>query len=347
MATNQRTQYEWLNTIKSNGCHGCHQIGNQATRIVSKKWGHGDSSLNIWMRRMLVGQGGESMMNQINRLDPDRALSLFADWTDRIAAGELPAAKPSRPQGLERNVIVSVWDWSSPKAYLHDEIATDKRKPTVNPYGKLYGAPEYSTDMLPVLDPIRHTATEMKIPVRDPKTPSSRNDQIYNPSPYWGEERLWDSQAAVHNPMFDDRGRIWYTSRIRPADNPVFCKKGSEHPSAKLTPVNSSGRQLSLYDPTTVKFTLINTCYGTHHLVFAEDANNTLWTSGGGGAVGWLNTKMPKKRATRKSHRVGQRSSSILTATASAMSMWDPKSPSILPRISDSRRAFTASPGAR
>ena len=39
---------------------------------------------------------------------------------------------------------------------------------------------------------------------------------------------------------------------------------------------------------------MVNTCYGTHHLVFAEDANNTLWTSGGGGAgvVGWLNTKM-------------------------------------------------------
>ena len=191
-------------------------------------------------------------------------------------------------------MIVSVWDWSNPKAYLHDEIATDKRNPTVNPYGKLYGAPEYSTDLIPVLDPIRNTAVEMKMPVRDPKTPSSKEDPIYAPSMYWGEERLWDSQAAVHNPMFDEKGRVWFTSRIRPSDNPAFCKKGSEHPSAKLTPVNSSGRQLSMYDPKTGKFTLVNTCYGTHHLVFAEDANNTLWTSGGGGAgvVGWLNTKM-------------------------------------------------------
>jgi hypothetical protein len=49
-----------------------------------------------------------------------------------------------------------------------------------------------------------------------------------------------------------------------------------------------------VYDPKTKQLTLINTCFGTHHLVFAEDANNTLWTSsgGGGGAVGWLNTKM-------------------------------------------------------
>jgi hypothetical protein len=45
---------------------------------------------------------------------------------------------------------------------------------------------------------------------------------------------------------------------------------------------------------TRLRNTLINTCFGTHHLVFAEDANNTLWTSsgGGGGAVGWLNTRM-------------------------------------------------------
>jgi hypothetical protein len=206
IATSSHTQYEWLNNIKSNGCHGCHQIGNKATRVVSKEWGQSAPSVGIWMRRMLVGQGDESMMSQINRLGADRALPLFADWTDRIAAGELPATKPSRPAGIERNVIVSNRDWSSPKAYLHDEIATDKRNPTVNAHGKLYGAPEYSTDFIPVLDPVSNTATELKMPVRDPNTPSSREDRIYAPSLYWGEERLWDSQTTVHNPMFDDRG---------------------------------------------------------------------------------------------------------------------------------------------
>src|ERR1039457_4450557 len=39
---------------------------------------------------------------------------------------------------------------------------------------------------------------------------------------------------------------------------------------------------------------MIDTCYATDHLLFAEDANNTLRTSsgGGGGVIGWLNTKM-------------------------------------------------------
>ncbi|GIT66743.1 MAG: hypothetical protein Ct9H300mP25_02150 [Acidobacteriota bacterium] len=33
-----------------------------------------------------------------------------------------------------------------------------------------------------------------------------------------------------------------------------------------------SGRQASYYDPESEEFVLIDTCYGTHHLQFAEDA---------------------------------------------------------------------------
>ena len=99
-------------------------------------------------------------------------------------------------------------------------------------------------------------------------------------------ERIWKSQASVHNPMFDGKGRVWVTTRIRPAANPAFCKKGSEHPSAKLFPVERTGRHLGVFDPKTKKFTLIDTCFSTHHLVFAEDANNTLWLSSGGSASG-------------------------------------------------------------
>jgi hypothetical protein len=47
-----------------------------------------------------------------------------------------------------------------------------------------------------------------------------------------------------------------------------------------------------MWDPTSKKLTHISTCFATHHLMFAEDANNTLWTSGGGPVVGWLNTKL-------------------------------------------------------
>jgi hypothetical protein len=56
------------------------------------------------------------MVAAIGRRGP-RALTLFADWTDRVAAGETPAAPP-RPQGVERSVVITEWDWADPKAYL-------------------------------------------------------------------------------------------------------------------------------------------------------------------------------------------------------------------------------------
>src|SRR5438093_6780402 len=287
-------QGQWLDLTKTDGCYTCHQLGNKATRTIPKELGHFDSSVEAWARRIASGQAMTNMTNNIGRLDAPRMLGQFADWTDRIAAGELPGSKPERPEGLERNVVITLWDWSSPTAYLQDEISSDKRNPTVNAYGLLYGATEESTDFIPVLDPVRHVASEIKVPVRDPKTPSTKNNPMA-PSPYWGAEPIWDSQTSPHNPMFDEKGRVWFTSRVRGPANPAFCGKGSDHPSAKIFPVERSNRQLSLYDPKTGKFTLIDTCFGTHHLYFAEDANNTLWASSGGAAnevLGWLNRKV-------------------------------------------------------
>ena len=295
-----KSQGQWVAGVKSHGCMSCHQLGNKSTRTIGKELGDFKTSLDAWQRRVLSGQASEVMMRNLNDLEPKRALELFADWTDRIAAGELPASKPARPRGVERNVVITLWDWATPTAYLHDEIASDKRNPAVNANGLIYGSPEDSTDFMPILDPVRHVATEVKVPVREPNTSdrmfiSTTEALMLAPSPFWGTERIWQSQATVHNPMFDDKGRVWLTSRIRPPANPAFCKKGSEHPSAKMFPMERAGRHLSMYDPQTKNFTLIDTCFSTHHLIFAEDANNTLWLSSGGaasGIIGWLNTKM-------------------------------------------------------
>jgi len=288
------SQSEWLNVVKTNGCITCHQLGNKATRTIPKELGHFNSSADAWARRIVSGQAMTTMLSRINELGPNKANGLFGDWTDRIAAGELPAATPTRPQGVERNIVVTLWDWSNPKAYLHDEISTDKRNPTVNANGLIFGATELSTDLVPVLDPVRHRAWEIKHPVRDPNTPSARTDAL-SPSPYWGAEPIWDSQSNQHNPMYDEKARVWFTARVRPPTNPDFCKKGSEHPSAKVFPLESANRHVSMYDPSSKKFTLISTCFTTHHLVFAEDANNTLWLSSGAASsnvVGWINRKM-------------------------------------------------------
>ena len=291
ISENMKSQAQFLELVKTDSCWSCHQLGTKATREIPKALGNFDSPALAWERRIQSGQAGSAMVGGIGRMGKERALAMFGDWTNRVAAGEVPSAPP-RPQGIERNVVITEWDWTTPKAYLHDEIATDKRNPTVNANGPLYGAPELSTDFIPVLDPVRHTATQVKMPVRDPKTPVPPPPM--KPSAYWGDESIWDSQANMHNPMFDEKGRVWFTSVIRPPENPAFCKEGSSHPSAKLFPVSRSGRQLAMYDPKSKQFTLIDTCFSTHHLQFAQDANRTLWTSSGGGGdvVGWLNVKM-------------------------------------------------------
>jgi hypothetical protein len=290
ISPNLNSQAEWLRIAKSGNCTACHALGTKATREIPAELGSFASSTEAWARRLQSGQAGGSMMGGLNQLGPERALQVFADWTDRIAAGELPP-EPPRPQGVERNVVITIWDWADPKAYLHDLVSTDRRDPTVNANGKIYAVLEASADYLPVLDPATHTASQVPLTARDPNTPVSAGPAMAA-SPYWGEEAIWHSRTNAHNPMFDERGRVWVTSAVRPPENPDVCREGSNHPSARVYPVNRAGRHLAVYDPDTEEITHIGTCFSTHHLMFAEDENNTLWTSGGGPVVGWLNTRM-------------------------------------------------------
>jgi len=283
---------QYLASVKNLSCIGCHQIGQLATRTLPAEFAS-MSHHDAWVRRIQSGQAGAQMlgaaMNQLGGVPP----KYLADWTERVANGELPHAQPERPRGLERNIVATVRDWSTDKAYMHDLSGTDRRNPTVNGYGKLYGSPELSTDEFPILDPQTNTATALHAPVQDPNTPTTNSTPATQPSAYWGSEAIWDSKANAHNPMLDEEGRVWYTAVVRAPDNaPAYCKQGSGHPSAELFPLARSGRQMSVYDPKTEKYTFVDTCYSTHHLQFAEDANDTLWTSGGGPVVGWLNSKM-------------------------------------------------------
>ena len=186
-----------------------------------------------------------------------------------------------------------MWDYLRPEFYLHDVVSTDRRDPRVNPNGAVYGSPEDSTDIVPVVDPGTHRAIDLPHPVRDPATPSVKGAP-YGVSAYWGDKPYWEGRTLNHNPMMDERGRTWFTSRISPDPNPDWCKAGSEHPSAKAFPLNGgANRHLSFFEPRTNSWTLIRTCFPTHHLNFTKD--NVLWTSPGvvgPGVIGWLDTKI-------------------------------------------------------
>ncbi|HYM17250.1 MAG TPA: hypothetical protein VEU06_01700 [Micropepsaceae bacterium] len=288
-----KDQGQWLRYLKTDSCNSCHQIGDKATRELEPQLGHFDTSTAAWERRLQSGQASALMMNGIGNFDTARALANFANWTDRIKGGELPFAKPNRPAGTERNVVVTEWDWATPTSYLHDEISTDRRNPTLNPHGLIYGSPEDSSDFIPWLDPVDNKSGLIKSEYRDPKTPTSKTAQQFAESPYWGTEAIWDSHTAIHNPWMDEKGRLWVTARIRPANaEPAFCKAGSNHPSAKAYPLARSGRQLEVYDPQTKKATPIDLCFSTHHLQL--DKNGVLWFSSGNSnddVVGWFDTK--------------------------------------------------------
>jgi hypothetical protein len=303
---NFKTQDQWLNFIKTNGCGNCHQMGNYATRYIPALLGEFESSQDAWARRLQSGPAGHDMVRFITELmTPDGGhLKALADWTDRIKAGELPSRTPPRPIGVERNIVVTVRDWLDPKHYLHDLIATDQRNPTVNAYGLIYGATELSTNDQPVLDPVHNAKSVLHVPVRDADAPSSA---LANPvqvaSPYWGMEQTWDSQVNAHNPMMDQDGRVYLTAQIRsPKHPPAYCKKDSPLRSAQLYPLDKTAdgfvqnsRQVTVFDPKTQKYTFVDTCFGTHHLNFAEDADNTLWLSNNLqndlAIVGWINTR--------------------------------------------------------
>jgi hypothetical protein len=292
------TQDIWRQRMGNVDCVGCHQLGQESTRTVPAQFGSFETGEEAWMRRIAAGQSGESMTNRIAGQLGGVPYKYFGDWTDRIAQGELPKHKPQRPQGEERNVVVTTWDWSQPNKYLHDLISSDRRKPTVNAHGKLYGAPEYSTDMMPILDPKTHTVSSFKLPVADPNMPVSLGPghagaiEPTTPSAYWGDEVLWDTRANNHNSMFDDKGRLWLAASVRGQNNPDFCKKGSDHPSAKVFPLERSSRQAAMLEPDTMKYHFIDTCFGTHHPQFGYDADNTLWFSGSGQVAGWVNTRI-------------------------------------------------------
>jgi hypothetical protein len=287
------SQAHWIFNIKS-GCNFCHQLGNEITRSL----GHMDhlgfkSPEEAWIYRTQLGVRGSSMAGTMAQWGVQSGARVLADWTTRIANGELPPVPPRPRPGAERNVVVTLWDWGIDSSFMHDEITTDKNDPTVNGYGPVY-AVSAGHGKLTVLDPIDNDAYEITIPTReDARQVQTRFPPPAMPSNFWGMQHLWgpENPADPHNPMMDRKGRVWMTSKIR-NEEPAWCREGSNHKFARYYPLNFSNRQASYYDPATGEFRLIDTCFATHHLQFDNDADQTVYFNELlGPIVGWVNTR--------------------------------------------------------
>ncbi|MBI4887409.1 MAG: carboxypeptidase regulatory-like domain-containing protein [Acidobacteria bacterium] len=266
--------------LETRACFSCHQVGTRATRELTKGVGPYASTLEAWDRHVTMGPNGANMGAVFGRLGAQR--KAFADWTDRIAAGAYPEAPP-RPVGVERNLVISMWDWARPTSRRSDAAGTDERSPTLNANGLIYGAIQTS-DILAVLDPRANATSEIAIPsggpVLDANTPRS---------PAWGDEKIWKRQADPRSVAMDAKGRVWVTARTRaPQQQPAFCKDGAASKYAKYFPLpGPSARQIEVYDPTSKQFTAIDSCFAADHNQF--DDHDAL-VFGQENAIGWIDT---------------------------------------------------------
>jgi hypothetical protein len=259
-------------------CYNCHALGNKITRELGSGSSKGaTSTLDAWDRRTAVGPSGPGMSGAFHAMGPERAL--FADWTDRIAKGEAPAVAPTRPAGVERNLVITEWDWGTPKDGRSDTAASDTRDPRVNANGLVFAASEH-TDGLNILDPVRNKSFVAKVPSEAPPLASSLN----NNSPYAGPD-AWKRSADPRSVAIDGKGRVWLAVRNREATKqPAFCGPGSNK-FGNFYPIKQSGRQLAVYDSKTKEWQYIDTCFSADHNQISKD--NFIYF-GFGAAVGWV-----------------------------------------------------------
>ncbi len=285
-------QAEWLYDLK--GCWTCHSVGGKSTREIPMGLGPFKTSTEAWERSMSSSQAGRYMIQEMDKLGHERALAMYADWGDRIEKGALPPVPP-RPQGVERNVVVTVWDWSVRSAFLHALISTDKRNPTVNANGPIFGA-EWSGGALAVVDPVENTKALIPIPLPDE---SERSKQIrfspqtqLAPSVYFGDELVWDDPINPGPITMDEKGRVWFNveNQLHNAD---YCKAGSKNPFAVNSPREDYGKGVDYYDQKTGKFGFVRLCFKATRIAFSDDKDNTLYftVQGDPGGIGWLNVR--------------------------------------------------------
>jgi mono/diheme cytochrome c family protein len=274
------SQEQWLAAFRG-GCNQCHQLGMTVTR----RYTTADDWDSVWKRN-------DNMSAAADRLGRELLEKTMVDWGTRIQNGEVPP-QPPRPTGIERNFVVTQWDWGTRESFFHDVTSTDKRNPTMYAYGKVYGADRTGGGVLWVLDPVKNTIEAKPVVPRNAKGYSTKVDYYHERE----SEEAW--MASPHNPMLDENGRVWMTQPTRPPgaeNNPKWSAStiamDTNDPQAqaiasKALLSRSHGMQLGYFDTNTNKFVGVDTSYNTHHLQF--DWQDRIWTDGD--VLGELDTK--------------------------------------------------------
>jgi len=287
-----KSQEHWLAALRG-GCNQCHQLGMTAMR--------GFTSPDVWDFYIKKNGGMNGAANRLGRELLEKAL---ADWSTRIKNGEVPEAPP-RPVGIERNFVVTQWDWAAPDSFIHDNVSTDKRNPALYGNGIVYGADRAGGGRLWALDPAKNTLEMFPVQGRTAQG-LDRNIDYYHSTdtaePGEGGGRgvrqpgTW--MPSPHNPMLNERGELWMTQPVRPPgpeNNPKWSAStvaldiddpAAKDIAAKALASRSHGMQLGYFDTKTHKFVGVDTSYNTHHLQF--DWQGRIWSDGD--VLGMLDT---------------------------------------------------------
>lgn len=270
-----KTRQHWLSNAKS--CMICHQVGNPTMRepadISAETW-----ELRAGMARPpgdpamgLLGGGYANVMTLTMRQFGPRGLQMYSAWSDNIAKGELPAQSPPRPVGIERNAVLTIWDWGD-KTFIHDLIATDPLAVQVGGNGPIYGA-ESNAGRFVIADPAANTARSIDIP------------------------------DGLTHPMLvtmDRKGRIWFPTYGRAflkedvnqdlAPKP-HCPDEWREGSRKGFVSSPRIEHMRMFDPATDKLITLPTCLATSKAQVASDPQDTLFFTSDS-VVTWINTRV-------------------------------------------------------
>ncbi len=289
IALTMKTQQQWVQHMK-HGCIQCHQQGDVNTRVLL------DNTPEGWAERLtkarpegdhVVGDHGKDfandMSNRMTLFGRARGLAMWSDWTQRIEKGALPTETPPRPQGVERNLVLTSWDWANGK-YVHDNVSTDRHDPTVNANGPIYGIIGMQ-GYIEILHPVTGKQEEIGYKVNPNKNVELLPSNVV-------------PDAFPHNPMLDRKNRLWITDLGRyggpkpgsapPPDKMPYCTDPA-NPYAKYWPQPGKTTNTAVvYDHAKKTVEGIPMCNGMHHLMVGADKKTMYFSGGDNKVVSWV-----------------------------------------------------------
>jgi len=162
-----------------------------------------------------------------------------------VAKGEVPKIAPPRPTGVQRNLVISLWDWGSRST---DVRITPRRlaQSATHREGKIYGVSQMN-DALMELDPAE-TVQDRQNPTDAPAMVSGFNASP-SPSPNFGAD-MWKRNGDPRSVGIDAKAACGSPSGARQRKQPS-CVNGPSKRFWQELPDEASGSKsrITIEDP--------------------------------------------------------------------------------------------------